>query len=125
MQLGKLVQAERVIQSLSHEKMGVGLSYKLMKLLKSMNDDKEFYYNEVDRIIDKYALRNESGEIIKNQDGNVPFDMTRKEELEEDSLQLNQTEVEIPNIKLRLEELQDLKLSVNDMIVLDDFIEEV
>lgn len=125
MKLGKLVQVERVIQSLSHEKMGVGLSYKLMKLLKSMNDDKEFYFNEVDKIIDKYALRNESGEIIKDQDGNVPFDTTKKDELEAESLQLNQTEVEIPNIKLKLEELQDLKLSVNDMMVLDDFIEEV
>ena len=92
MQLIKLVKAERLLESLAQEKMGVSLSYKFMKLLKAMADDDEFY---------------------------------RQEELDEETRQLNETVVEIPNIKFRVEELQGLQLSVADLMILDDFIEEV
>ena len=53
------------------------------------------------------------------------LDMSRQEELDEETRQLNETVVEIPNIKFRVEELQGLQLSVADLMILDDFIEEV
>ena len=38
--------------------------------------------------------------------------------------ELNNIDVEMPNIKFTLSELDELKLSVADMFVLDQFIEE-
>lgn len=125
MQLIKLVKAERLLESLAQEKMGVGLSYKFMKLLKAMADDDEFYRQEANKIIEKYAVRDENDNIVRESNGVVMLDMSRQEELDEETRQLNETVVEMPNIKFRVEELQGLQLSVADLMILDDFIEEV
>ena len=125
MQLIKVVKAERLLESLAQEKMGVNLSYKFMKLLKAMADDNEFYRQEANKIIEKYAARDENDNIVRESNGVVMLDMSRQEELDEETRQLNETEVEMPNIKFRVEELQGLQLSVADLMILDDFIEEV
>ena len=45
-------------------------------------------------------------------------------EAEKAMRELNEIEVEVPNIKFTLDELDELKLSVADMFALDAFIEE-
>lgn len=121
MQLMDLVKAEGVIESLSHEKVDINLSYKMMKFLKAAGDDVNFYKSKVSEIIEKYAVRDEENNIIS--DGiNVQFDTNKQEELDKEIRELNTKEIEVPQIHFTLTELQGLKLSAVDMMNLEQFI---
>lgn len=123
MEILNLVKANKVISSFADEKININLSYKFMKFLKLTNDSVEFYNSKIKEIINKYARKNDKDEnIIIN--GDIMLDSTKKNEIEKDLNELNQIEINDINVKFTLKELQGLTISVNDLVVLDEFIKE-
>lgn len=123
MKLIELVKANKVFESLAQNKNDFSLSYKLMKLIKGIHDDIEFYDNKAREIVEKYALRDEEGKPV-SEDGNIHLDPAKQDELNKEVVELNTTEVGVPAIKFSLQELQGLKLSAVELMALENFIEE-
>ena len=124
MKIISLIQANDVLQQFGNVKLSPRLAYKIMKFCKDSSSEYEFYDARRMQIINMYANKNENNEVIINNKGmvSIPHD---KIDLANNELQsLNEVEVEAPNVKFKLSELDELKLSVADMYALDAFIEE-
>lgn len=124
MNILNLMNATRVFVQIGQTKISSKLAYKIMKFCKSVAADEEFYNNKRNEIINEYAVRDENGAIVQSDDGVVNIIQDKIPEANAALMELNGVEVEAPNIKFSLSELEELKLSVADMFALDAFIEE-
>jgi hypothetical protein len=95
-----------------------------MKFCKSVATEEEFYNTKRNEIISIYAVRDEAGNIAVTDDGMVSILPDKVTEANAALNELNSLEVEAPNVKFTLDELEGLELSVTDMFALDAFIEE-
>jgi hypothetical protein len=119
-----LINAAKVFNQVAQTKISSKLAYKIMKLCKSAAVDEEFYNNKKNEIINEYAVRDENGQIVVSDDGMISIQEDKIADAQNALNNLNDIEVDAPNIKFTLAELDELKLSVADMFVLDAFIEE-
>lgn len=119
-----LVNATVTLNQFSQTKVSSKLAYKIMKLCKSVASDEEFYNTKRNEIVQRYALRGEDGNIIIDDNGIVRIIPDKIVEANEALKELHSVEVEIPSIRFKLSELDELKLSAADMYALDEFIEE-
>lgn len=86
------------------------VAYKLNKLKTAIANESEFYSNKFQEIVDKYAKKDENGEIVFNDDGSQIMIMDDK----------------IDECNKELEDLQELKVEVdNQNLTIDDFGEDV
>jgi hypothetical protein len=119
-----LINAAKVFAQITQTKISSKLAYKIMKLCKSIAVEEEFYNNKRNDIINEYATKDENGQVIVSKDGMITIEPDKIDEANAAVAELNNIEVDMPNVRFRLEELEELKLSVADMFVLDAFIEE-
>lgn len=124
MNIVTLMNAAKVFNQVAQTKISSKPAYKIMKLCKSVATDEEFYNNKRSEIINEYAVRDENGQIAMSDDGMISIMQDKIPEAEKALRELNEIEVDAPNIKFTLDELDELKLSVADMFALDAFIVE-
>lgn len=119
-----LINATATLNQFGQTKVSPKLAYKIMKLCKSVASDEEFYNAKRNEIIQRYALRGEDGNLIVNDNGIIRIMPDKISEANEALKELHGVEVEIPSIRFKLSELDELKLSAADMYALDELIEE-
>lgn len=119
-----LINAGMVFDQFGQTKISSKLAYKIMKFCKSIDVEEEFYNTKKHELINMYAVKDEFGKIIVDDNGRVNIIPEKMNEANVALQELNSIEVEVPNIKFTLAELEELKLSVADMFALDAFIEE-
>lgn len=124
MNIVKLMNAARVFNQVAQMKISSKLAYKIMKFCKGVATEEEFYNTKRAEIIQKYAIKDENGQIVVSDTGMASFVPDKIDEANSAMRELNNIEVDVPNIKFTIAELDELKLSVADMFVLDAFIEE-
>jgi hypothetical protein len=124
MNIVTLIGAAQIFEQFGQMQISPRLAYKIMKFCKSVSVEEEFYNEKRNEIINKYALRNENGQIVVSDEGMIHIIKHKIDEANNAFKELNNIEVEMPNVKFTLAELEELKLSVADMFVLDAFIEE-
>lgn len=119
-----LINAANIFAQITQTKISSKLAYKIMKLCKGIAVEEEFYNNKRAEIINEYATKDENGQVVVSKDGMITIEPDKIDEANAAVAELNNIEVDMPNVRFRLEELEELKLSVADMFVLDAFIEE-
>lgn len=120
MELIKVVNARSVLSALSDkDNTGAHLAYWMAKFVVKTKGEHEFYTNEMHKLFEKFAIKNEDNEetlLIPNE---------RIAEFNAAVEVLNKTDVEDPGIRFNLSELSaELKLSMKQMYPLLDFIDE-
>ena len=123
MKIGKLVNAKGVLAPLCKEKLSPKLSYKLMKLINKIEEEATFFNTKMQEILDEYCEKDDNGEFVY-LDGGIKIKEEHKAKCTQALTELHSIEVETPNIKFTIDELSEVKLSVEDMMALDEFIEE-
>lgn len=125
MKLYNLLQIRTIINE--HIKdtdlMPAQLAYKIMKIMKNTQNDIIFYQEQINKIINTYGEKDENGNLIQQEQG-VKIIENKLPECNQKMAELNNTEVEFPNIKFSLKELEPFKFSVVDMYQLDEIIKE-
>ena len=117
-----LLNAGRVFGQLMQVKTSPKLAYKIMKFCKGIEAEEEFYNNKRSEIIQMYATKDANGQpIIEN--GTVSIIEDKITEANAAMQELNNMDVDMPNVRFTLSELEELKLSASDMYALDDFID--
>ena len=124
MKLNNLIQARNVIGRFAKEQLSAQLAYKLMKFLKTSDSEDVFYNERLTAIIQQYAERDAEGKYIKENNDSFKILKDKVDECREAILALNGMDVDAPSIRLYLEELAELKLSIKEMAFLDEFIIE-
>jgi hypothetical protein len=123
MNIIQLINAKAVFVPHIQEKLTPSLSYKIYKLCRFVEQEENFYNTTRRNIIEEFAERNENGVIINN-DGMINIIPDKIDEAQKAMTDLNEIDVDVPNVKFTLDELSEIKLSVQDIAVLDGFIEE-
>ena len=125
MKLPQVSSFIKICESLQDQPMNVKLAYKLAKIKTKLQDDEQFYTEKLQEIIKKYAQTDEDGNYVFTNDGSaIKIKDGQTQDCQDDINELDAIEVEMPNITLTLDELDSLNLTINQMELLLNFIEE-
>ena len=119
-----LINVTKIFERFAQDRISSKLAYKIMKLCKNAATEEEFYNTKRNEIIDMYATKDENGQVVVSEDGMIQIVPDKIDAANAALQELNGIEVEVPNIRFTLDELDGLELSVADMFALDAFIEE-
>lgn len=124
MKILDFINVSKIFGQFTSVKISPKLAYKIMKFNKVLEEDQVFYQNKYNELIQTYSEKDELGEIMIDKSGIVKIMPDKIEEANQKLQELNNIEVEIPNIKFTLDELSELQLSVEEIYYLDPFIVE-
>ena len=124
MELGKLVNVKKVIAPLCKEKVSPGLAYKLMKFIRAVEAEESFFNKRQQEIVDEYGLRGADGKLLWNKDGTLRWKDDTIEVREKALKELWELDVDKPKYEFTIEELTELRFSVSDMVIIEDFIKK-
>lgn len=100
-------------------------AYKLNKIRKSVMKEAEFYSEKFQEIVDKYAKKDENGQVVFSEDGNqimIKDGMIR--ECNEELKDLQELEIEIENYGLSLADLgENIECTPDELEALMPFME--
>ncbi len=125
MKLYELLQARTVINTHidGTKSIAAPLAYKIMKLIKNTQNDCDFYQEKFNTILNEYGEKDEKGQLIQAE-GGIKIQDGKMDECTTKIKELNETEVELPNIKFTLDELSPYSFSISDMMLIDELIQE-
>ena len=123
MKLGNIETLYNTLSYLKEKEMPIRLSYKFTLLLDKIDCDYNFFISEMRKIINKYGLKDEHGELVQ-ENGNIKINPDSLGLAEKALQDLHETEVKLPDVTLTLDELETLNIKPADLRALLPFIKE-
>jgi hypothetical protein len=111
MKLQTIETLQSSLTQLKSQEMPLRLSYKFSKLLSKIEKDSEFFTEKTREVILKYAEKDENGDLVQTEDGNIRIQTGKIEEANKAMMELNDIEVEDVNITFTLDELESLSIA--------------
>lgn len=111
MKLQTIETLQSSLTQLKSQEMPLRLSYKFSKLLSKIEKDSEFFTEKTREVILKYAEKDENGDFVQTEDGNIRIQTGKIEEANKAMMELNDIEVEDINITFTLDELESLSIA--------------
>lgn len=98
-------------------------AYKMNKIYERAAQEQIFVQEQQQKIAEKYAQRDEKGNLILTDDKtDILVEPSKMNECKKALRELVEIEVELPDYSFTLDELEPLKLSINDLQPLMNFI---
>lgn len=123
MKLGNIETLYNTLSSLKEKEMPIRLSYKFTLLLDKIDCDYNFFISEMRKIINKYGLKDEHGELVQ-ENGNIKINPDSLSLAEKALQDLHETEIKLPDVTFTLDELESLNIKPADLRALLPFIKE-
>lgn len=125
MQMSSVLSAQSAIQKLQSKPMPLKITYNLTKLYKALSVEADFYNEKLNEIVQTYGDRDEEGNLKPTADGRgVQIQKDRLEEAQSKLNELYTIEATLPDIKLSVETLGDVELTLEETNALMPFFEE-
>lgn len=99
-------------------------SYAISKNLLKLEKEVEAYNLEREKLLKKYAEKDEEGEIKADELGNIKFVKKYKEKWNKEISELLDIEVEVDIHKFDLSVLDNVEMSVQELMAIDFMIQE-
>lgn len=123
MKLRNIETLYNTLSSLKEKEMPIRLSYKFTLLLDKIDCDYNFFISEMRKIINKYGLKDDQGELVQ-ENGNIKINPDSLSLAEKALQDLHETEIKLPDVTLTLDELESLNIKPADLRALLPFIKE-
>lgn len=121
--MSKVLTFQQLWPKMKDQVMPIQLAYKLSRLYDSVNNNARFYSTELNKIISEYAERDEEGNMVQAKEGNgIQLQKAYISKAETAINELLNLMVDVPDISFTLDELKDIKLSLEEFEVLLPFI---
>lgn len=125
MQLSKVVEFHNLYSTLKEKEMPVLVAYKLNQIEDVCEKNNKFFEEKTRDIINKYAEKDSDGKPLFTEDQKSvriqqDFIDTCVKELQE----LSEIDVDVPDIKIDINDLNDIKITVAEMGALMPFIKD-
>ena len=100
-------------------------AYKINKIKKNLEKEVDFYGTKMQEIIDKYAKKDENGELVFSEDGSqIQIQEDKIDECNQALEELQNLEVDIETYNLKIEDLGDnLECTPDDLEALMFFMD--
>lgn len=122
MKLKKLIQVKGIFVPFIRTKLPAKLSYKILKFIRAVEFEEKFLNDKLKEIIGEYGKKDENGKFVLDKDGNIVIQEDKVDACNKAVEELDELEVNAPEIKFDLAELDSLTLSVVDIAIIEDFI---
>lgn len=121
---GIIYNAIQVIDELSEKPMKVALIAKLLRLSDELQKENQLIEKQRREILEKYAKKDENGQLIIDKNGNVDFESENIEKVQNELYELSELEINITDREITQEELEsnNLELTINQFVILNNFI---
>ena len=100
------------------------LAFKVSRLVRELNKELDTFNEERRKLIEKYALRDENGDIVTTEEGNIKLIPESIKECDEEFMSLLNTEIEINAGKLSMKDVDEFNITPEKIDYLMYFIEE-
>ena len=121
----KVLKIKEIAPKILKQSLPIRTTYKLSKLLDSVQNESEFYHKHLNEIISTYGKRDENGQYVLTEDKNgIQVDADNLVTVEEKLKELHNLEVELPDVTFTLDELEQLDCTVQEFNSFLPFIED-
>lgn len=126
MKVCDLLAVEKTIAPYMAERFSAEINKKLFLLGKKIRETaKEFYITEWQKLVNDLAKKDEKGKVIsKEANGIITVEFNDIERAKRDHEKILQTDFEKPDITFTWEEVEEMRLSADDIGVIFEFIKE-
>ena len=121
--INQVLQIEELCEKFSNRVINARVAYKFAKLSKSIINDIDFYREQYNLYINEFGQKDNNGNFVMSGN-NIKIIPGLEEKCKQKFNELNSLEVELPEIKFSLDELESIDMTMKDILVLDPFIEE-
>lgn len=112
-------------ETVKGQKLTMKTAYKLAQLARAVESESAFYRESLSKIIDQYGQKNELGEPIPTEDGTgVKLIAGKEEECYKAVLELQNVDIELPDIQFDIEEFANIELTVTEMGAILPFLKD-
>lgn len=112
----QVLALQPVYDLIKKKTLPIKTAYKLSRLFKAIDTESKFYTEQLNTIIEQYALRNENGDKVTSNEGNSI--QIAPEYIEITSQKINELlslDVELPDSMFSLDELDSLGLTMEEV----------
>lgn len=126
MKMSILLQLNQLKPKITNNTMPIKTTYKFTRLFKEIDENVEFFNKTLSDLLNNYGQKDENGEYILTEDSNgVKIKEDKYDECLEKINELNALEANLIYQPIfKIEELENLELSMNELELLMPFIEE-
>lgn len=117
-----LINLFPIIEKIKNKIFNVYTQYNFLKLQEYINKEKEIYIKQQASLVEKFGQKNENGEVVIKEDGTVKIKKESAQECEKLLKDINELQIQIPDIYFSLDELQNLELTFSELSLLESFI---
>lgn len=100
------------------------LALKVVKFVKAVETEANFYQEKYSEILSKYAEKDDSGKILQTDKG-IQINKDKVNDFNKEIVDLDSVDVEKPDTEFTLEELNKCDLTGNGLYALYPFIKEM
>lgn len=119
-----ILNLNSIYTKIKNKSFSVKTTYRMSKLFSVVTKEAEYYSNELNELISKYADRDENGGFIPAGKDGVQI---KKEYIDTVQSQLNDLlnlEVDVPDVQFSIEDLESGNLTVDEFNILMPFIKD-
>lgn len=121
--LGDIVNSTEIFNKIMQQSFKGSLAFKIARLARELEKEMQTFNDERMKIIRKYGKKDENGELIINNDGNIEFENDKINEINSEFNSLLETELEINADKLPIDSIDEFELTPQEVISLEKFFE--
>lgn len=121
--ISSLITIKPVLQQLANTEMPARDSFTVLRLLKVIDKEYETIETTQRKMLETYGERDESGNFMPDGYGGVIIKSDSTKAFADDMDQLLKTKVALEATPLKLEMLDKLKLTPNQLLKMEEFIE--
>lgn len=113
----QIISMSRAMEKIKGADVSLKTAVAIAKNIKALSDPIEIIQSRQKALLDEYARKDDNGEVIQESNGNVYIE--NPNEYFPKLQDLLNTDLEIELIKIKMDDLGDVKLSADDILALD------
>ena len=113
-----------LIEKIKDKNFSVETQYKFLKINKVINNELAIINEQKELLVKQYAEYDEAGHVVTTADGGIQIKDEYLEECLAKVIELNQIQIQFPDIYFSLSELENLGLTLQELMYLDPFIKD-
>ena len=122
--LNDILNASETFNAIMQQSFKGSLAFKIARLARELSKEMETFNAERQKLLQKYCVKDENGELKTNDNGTVQVEPGKINEFNEEFSSLLETEVEINAEKLSMDSLDSFDITPQQMISIEKFFEE-
>lgn len=111
-------------EAVKSQKLSMKTAYRIAQLSKAIEHELEFYRTKLREIVEEHSEKDENGNPIPTADGGIKICPGHETECYTSMQELQELEVELPDIKFTIEEFEKVELEPDIVGAIFPFIEE-